>query len=573
MTILLLCIAVVLGLVVPGANIKVFPHRMLFERIDQWWLVTRLDYGPRIEARGRTSSAARPRSELTAAWTEGMVRPVSRSGVQDSYLADFMEGENATVMIAADPLTKYRVLLTVGDAEAPRGPMNIYIYDDLAVSSLETEPGEFVDVQFDVMAMGRRINVRFETEECCTFAVCGVSNFVLPGQDPVEPLRLYSAPDLDSSPRPLHGSAELGDEWALETLRTYCEFLLAMRPAEGCFSYSGYWYECAYPIRTLFAASELLGEEKYRDAALSCVDRFMAEREDDVGWGANFFGTQGCETAEATAGENTSRNLADVGSMTLALAVAAGEGDSPLRKSYLEALRQYADTVVLPAQLDSGAFPNLVFEGVEYLFPYSVATGIQAGNMAALYALTGEERYLQAATDAALFLAPRFRPDGKIIFCPHDASETKILSPDHMGPLFYILDGLLWVHRYADEATRVEIRAALDRFFLGPAIQELWANPARWFLLASTWEASKRSGLLYLITQYGALVNSEADVESMRYRVAEFLGNKSFAEWLGVLSEPGAPRSNFALVSTGFAGLGMVSLVAPEALYLDQTKD
>jgi hypothetical protein len=540
---------------------KVFEHRVLWDVMEDWRLYARYDFGS-----GEKMKGAGSRFRDMVAWSSGMVR-TGTTDHHDAYLSDFIEGEDATLLIAVEPLTRTRILLTLGDAEAPRGPISVYVYDDLVVEGLETAAGEFKDVQLEATGMGNRIYVRVEAADCRTFAVNGVGIYTLRNQKPEEIPLLYSAPSFETE-----GEATSVDgdrDRVLATLRTYADFLLALQPREGGFSYNGAWYECGYPVRMLLAASELLDQPAYRDAALTCVDRFVAERGEDGDWGSSFFGTAGCEIAMRTLAEETSRNLADTATMAMCLPLAAMLTGGDREEKYLEIARDHADRVVLPAQLDSGAFPNLLWQGVQYGYPYSVATATQAMSLAALFGATGEKSYLDAASRAALFLTRTFNEDGTVDFHPHDADTTLLLSAERFGDVFYIIEGLIWVHRYAELDTRKEIAEALDRFFLAPRMKEMWENPATWFLMGSSWETSKRSGFLYLVEQYRTTVNPGADVSAIREGLLEFLGNETRREWMGVLSEPGAPRSHFALVATGFAGLGMVSLVEPGVLFPD----
>lgn len=544
---------------------KAFEHRVLWDVMEDWRLYARYDFGSGEMMKGPGS-----RYRDMVAWSSGMTRPGTTEH-HSAYLSDYIEGEDATLLIAVEPLTQVRILLTLGDADASRGPVSIYVYDDLVIEGLETAAGEFKDVQLEVTGMGNRVYLRVEAADCRTFAVNGVGIYTLKNQRPEEIPLLHSAPSFDTEGEAI--SVDGDRDQVLATLGTYADFLLALQPREGGFSYNGDWYECGYPVRMLLAASELLDQHTYRDAALACLDRFVAERGEDGDWGSGFFGTPGCEIASKTVAEETSRNLADTATMTTCLSLAGVQVKGDRGNEYLAVARDHADRIVLPAQLESGAFPNLLWQGVRYEYPYSVATATQSMSLAALFGATGKKEYLDSASRAALFLARSVNEDGSIDFHPHDKDTTFVLTAERFGDVFYIIEGLIWVHRYADPDTRKEIAAALDRFFLGHRMTEMWENPATWFLMGSSWETSKRSGFLYLVEEYRNTVNPDADVSAIREGLLGFLGNETRREWMGVLSEPGAPRSHFALVATGFAGLGMVSLVEPAVVFPDQGQD
>lgn len=548
----------------------VSPYRIAFERMGAWRLQNRLDFGVKPRLAPHAVFLDGDGWVPSAAWTEGMVRPVDRPEHVDVYTGDFVEGEDATLVLPVEPLTAYRVVLTLGDAEAARGPVTVSVYDEPIVQGLETVPGEFVDVRFEATAMGKRIYVRVAADSCRTFAVCGAGVFVQGA--PGAPARL-APPAADGPvlpPEPEPGSAVRGSREGLDACAAY---LLRTQPHEGGFSYHGAWYECGFSVRTLLAAASTLDREDYREAALACLDRFVDEQHPGGGWGARYFGSPDCALARETREGSTSRNLADVGSMALALSVAADAETGPRRERYLRAARVYADSLVLPAQMESGAFPNLLFQGVEFRHPYTVATATQASNLAALYAVTGETRYRDAARRAARFLAERVRDDGTMEFCPHDTAGTVVLGPERMGDLFYPVEALLWVHRVAGPETREILAAALDRFFRAETTRQALLTPDSWFLETGAWELSKRAGLLYLVAVYRAEVTPVPELDPFVERLAALLEDPEQCVLMGVRAAPDLPKSDYAQVATGFAGLGLQALLDPGALFPSPPQD
>lgn len=538
-------------------------YRLPFDRMGPWRIQNRIDFGSKTRLYPKATVLDGEDWVPYAAW-RGMVRAVDRAGHADVYTGDFLEGEDATLILPAQPLTRYRVVLTLGDAEAARGPITISVYGEPIVQGLRTEAGRFTDVQFEAAAMGKRINVRITADSCRTFAVCGASIFV--EANDVKRARL-APPAPDDSVLPPARPAGTGVAGAREALDACAAFLLRTQPVEGGFSYHGAWYECGFSVRALLAAARTLGRDDYREAALACLDRFVAEQHAGGGWGARYFGSPECELARETREAAASRNLADVGSMALALSVAAAGETGPRRDRYRQAAEAYADSLVLPAQMESGAFPNLLYQGVEFRHPYTVATATQASSLSALYAITGEERYRDAARRAGLFLAERVRDDGTMEFCPHDTAGTKILGPERMGDLFYPVEALLWVHRVGDPETRTAVAAALDRFFRAPATREALLAPDPWFLRTGAWELSKRAGLLYLLADYRARVAPAPELDPFVERLAALLEDPRTCPLMGVLAEPDVPRSDYAQVATGFAGLGLQALLDPDVLF------
>jgi hypothetical protein len=486
-----------------------------------------------------------------------MVRAGSRSELNDAYLGDFVEGERADLQLAVESGTPYFVILTVGDAKEPRGPMRIVAGDRVLVDSLRTQPGEFTDLRFKTTAFGKWLTIHFEAAACRTFAVNGVALYAegAPG------VRAKNA--VPDAPFPAtRADADSLSERARRALRSEAEYILAAQPPEGGFSRNGAWYECSYPVRTLLAASRVLDEPRYKTAALACVDRFAAERLPSGGWSAHFFGSHGCPIAKATAEENRTRNLADVGSMVLALASAAEAADAERAKRYIALDRAYADSIVLPAQLASGAFPNGRFDSKDFTFPYTVATAVQAAHLSALYRLTHDARYQVAAQRAALYLAGTIQTDGSVRLHPHDKEETLLLPAESVGDLFYVIESLLWAEPILDGAAADTIRNSLDRYFRGGSLAPLWQDPRAWLHKGDVWERSKRAGILYLLEGYKGIRGGSEDLDRLIAAVFGALEDPTFAKKIGVGAEATSPENRYGLGATGFAGIGVAALAS-----------
>jgi hypothetical protein len=546
----------------PPARIQ--PHGTTWERLETWRLRVRIDFGPgeRVEP-GSEPCDARDWSPY-ASWTGGMVRPISRAETKDPYLGDFIEGETATLLVSTDPGRRYRMILTMGDAVLARGPFRITIGDRVLSDSLRTQAGEFLDLFFDVSEITPRTEIRIDAAPCGSFAANGLAVFV-EGLPPSG--KKQRTAGLPPAPPPMRADGDSLGERALRKLRAYADYLIETQPNEGGFSHNGNWYECAYPVRTLLWASQLLSEPRYAEAAFDCLDRFLAERRTDGTWAAQYFASRGCPLARGMMEEGRSRNLADVGSLALCLPLASTftEGDGKGR--LLAAARAYADAIVLPAQLPSGAFPNGRFEGVDYAFPYSVATAVQASHLAGLCLATGEERYRQASVRAGLFLAGGVEADGSVRFHPHDKAETLLLPAERVGELFYVIEGILWAHRVADPAARDTLAAALDRYFRGGSLSGLWSDPAAWLRGGNVWERSKRAGILYLLEGFASIRGESEDLRRLTLQVFGALEEPAFARTLGVGADPGTAQEQYSMAATGFAGLGVAGLGDPGTLF------
>jgi hypothetical protein len=542
-------------------DVRIERHRTRWERVETWRLRYRVDFGPeeRVEPRSETCDAMDWNPH--AVWSGGMVRIGSRSGLSDAYLGDFVEGERANLALAVESGTPYFVILTLGDAKVARGPVRIQVDDRVLADSLVTGPGEFMDVRFKTTGFGKWMTIRFESAPCRTFAVNGVALYAEGAPTgagrrnaPVDP--------------PLPATRTDGDSLnvrARRALGAEADYLMSAQPPEGGFSRNGAWYETSFPVRALLAAARVLDETRYKTAALAAVDRFVAEKLPGGGWSAHFFGTHGCPVADSTVTENRTRNLADVGSMALALAVAAADADPERSKHYVALDRSYSDSIVLPAQLASGAFPNGRFDGKNFTFPYTVATAVQAAHLSALYRNTHDTRYQESAERAALFLARSIERDGSVRLYPHDKEATLLLPAESVGDLFYVVESLLWVHPIASPAAADTIAGALDRYFRGGSLASLWQDPRAWLQKGDVWERSKRAGILYLLEGYRSLRGGSEDLDRLIAAVFGALENPAFAKKIGVGAEATSPESRYGLGATGFAAIGVAALLAVDS--------
>ncbi|HET9234690.1 MAG TPA: hypothetical protein VFP10_11170, partial [Candidatus Eisenbacteria bacterium] len=334
-----------------------------------------VDFGPSQGLAPGAISCDAEKAIRYATWRKGMVRAIRRASGHDPLTCDFIEGEDALLVLATDSTaTVVRCVLTLGDPDAPRGPVRILVENRDIVPPVSTRAGEHVDVAFLAVPFRGRIEIRLVAGECGSFAVnaAGVyapytrALYELPGVYAFDPLGIDLAQSLRER----------------QALAQYAEYLMSQRPKEGCFSYAGHWYESSYVIRSLLVAARLLGKETYRDAALACLDRFVDEQRKDGGWASQYFGHGNCGLARETRDRGVSRNLADVGTMVLALSAAIPQAEPARRAAYLRAAMAFADSMLLPNQYSAGALPNLQFLEKTYRHPYSVATGVNAANLA-----------------------------------------------------------------------------------------------------------------------------------------------------------------------------------------------
>jgi hypothetical protein len=503
------------------------------------------------------------------AWLGGMVRTAYRNPAVGPLFADLIEGSDASFLLGVAPADRYRVRIAVGDPEVERGPLDVRVNGVMAAEKLAVAAGSFADVMADVPARDGKIRIDFRSARCGTLSVAGIALYAPTGSPGTgsNPLRPLFAPEASPGTQPPFRSRDAAAlAAARDRLRAYCDYLLANRPEEGCFAYSGNWYESSFPARALLAGARMLGEPRYASEVFECLDRFVEEQHEDGQWGAQYFGERGCELARQTVLRAESANLADVGTLALCLAVGAAQADPARRERYLQSARRYADRIVLPNQTPAGAFPNLRFEGREYRYPYTVATGVQAAHLSALYAVTGDVRYRTAAEKAGLFLAKACREDGKVAFFDYRHDTPVALDPSDLGNFFYMMEGILWSHQVARPQVAQILRDALDRYFLGPRGLQTWMSQDVWWYPTKPWEESKRAGLLYLLALYRESTQESERVDPFLGRILGAFLDTAYTDQYAIQGDPSAPRGRFALTSTGMAGLGMASLVRAAAV-------
>src|SRR5262245_11935141 len=242
------------------SDVHVYPHRPDASP-QEWPLLYQVDFGPEgseLCPGAIAFDGSKPIRYVT--WKRGMVRAVSRATVEDLTTRDFIEGEDAVLVLATDTTaTPVRCVLTFGDAAQSRGPVRILIDDHSAGPEITTRAGEFTDVAFMIVPSQARIEIHLAGEGCASFALCAASIYAPAAR------KLFELPGVWTQPSPDTSEAPRID--ARYALRSYTDYLLAERPIEGCYAYSGNWYESAYALRALLVAAELLRTPAYRAGA------------------------------------------------------------------------------------------------------------------------------------------------------------------------------------------------------------------------------------------------------------------------------------------------------------------
>lgn len=548
------------GIPVPNVPTPV-PPKVLDDGRTQLALI---DFGPWGQPAPWRVAFGTGRRDRYWGWSGGMVRQKTRKlSVSGPLLCDFVEGEDASFLMIVEPRTdSYRMDVHLGDPDMARGPVDILVNGRPVATGIVTAAGESRRVTLEAQPDAEgRIALRLAARECGSWAL-QAADLWGPRGARFEPL--FANLETRSVVPPIDSLTIRRRHDALQVLSDYCDFLLEWRPSDGGFSEAGAWYQNAYPVRTLLAGGLLLDRPEFKEAAFAVLDRFCNEQRPTGGWYSSYFGKDGCGLASRP--DTSSSNLADIGTMSLCLALAAPHADPARSARYLEAARRYADDVVLPAQAPEGWFPNGLYMGRDHAHPYSVATACQAGSLAALGAVTGELRYLEAAERAGLWLADSFRDDGTVVFAPHDTSRVKLLEPTEFGDVFYLVEGLAWAERYAlDSRSRVLIRRALDRYLMGPRGLRSSTLQGYWFRPKNAWSDSKMGGVLFVLARHAA-EQPDPLLNEWGMRAFSWLADPGLSRRIGVLAPPPGLNGDYALAATGFAGIGVAAFHDPDIL-------
>ncbi|HEX7878939.1 MAG TPA: hypothetical protein VF720_05985 [Candidatus Eisenbacteria bacterium] len=521
------------------------------------------DFGPDEQPAGRRIAFGTRSRNVAYGWEGGMVRQITRRiAISGPYLCDFVEGEDSRFVIAVDPPDAvYQVQLTLGDPDSARGPIDILAGDEVVLDDVSTTPGQPIEAVFESRAVAGRLSFRLRGEGCRAWAVVGAAVY---GPKEARLTELYPISETRSLVPPPDSLSRVSRSEAPQVLRRYIDFLLAWAPAEGGFSYAGAWYQNAYPLRTLLAGSVLLDEPEYKEISFAVIDRFVATQRPDGRWLSNYFGKPGCQLSATN--DTLSSNLADIGSMTLAVGLAVPLADKERQDRWLAALTRYADNVVLPVQRPDGAFPNLRYEGRVFNHPYSVATATQAASLAVLGALTGEARYLEASEKAALWLANGIRTEGQVSFAPHDTSIVKIVQPSSFGDVFYIVEALTWAGKYAPHReAQVTMRRALRNYFYGEGGLRAVSREGYWWSSRSLWSDSKMGGIPYVLLRHEE-GRASGDVAKMVANQLSWMADPGLSQRMGIQSPPASRNGEYGLVATGFAGISVAAMIDPDVL-------
>jgi hypothetical protein len=530
--------------------------------------VYKIDFGPKETcAKGYIPVEARSQDPRFM-WKGKAIGVRDRGGVSDMVNRDLVHGDRGEFMVGLDN-GEYEVEITFGDKDFPHGPFDVFAQDKLAVKRLRTPKGEFITKTFNAKVTDERLRVKImPQEEAPNFAV---TSMIVRGPKQMKEHSLYS----EAPPKTIPTVAELaskGKPDPKETLKAYCNWLLAHQTEEGFFNQnSSEWYRSSYPIRTLLAGYDIFGDKKYIDAVKVVLDKLVSEQLPNGAWSSGF---QNKPVAKRTPEEiekamNATTNTADVGSISTCLAVAYPYVDEGRKKVYRDALKRFADDYAGQWQQSSGGFTNARWKGKDMTVPYSVATGTQGMSFCALYSITGDEKYLKVSERAANFLLDNWQEDGRPIHHHHEFDKSSVQKVTSFGDIYYYHEAILWVWNWTkNEALKDKIRRVYGWHVKGAQGLLQARENGVWWPVADTWTNSKAAAMPLVFIEYDRSMAKDAAVHEAVQRCEAFLCTPEFAKRIGVMVEPEMPWGEFSMAATGFGGLTVAELTEPGVIYL-----
>jgi hypothetical protein len=383
---------------------------------------------------------------------------------------------------------------------------------------------------------------------------------------------------------------------AKEALRVYADWLLSQKisdpfPFFRCEQrgeQKAEWYMITYPLRTLMLASDLLGDEAYREAAFTFLDTYCDEQLPNGGFTSNFRQRPTTELARQEFLEivRTGKvNVADNGSNVLALVQGAMGATGERKDRYLNAARKWFDEWVYIWALPEGGYGNGIWQGHKLNAPYSCAISTVTAALSAFALATGETEYVKHAERAIAFHCEHWLPGG----CPVNLNCYPLPSKSEMrdyGHSFYLLEGMCWTHFASkNEEVRATIEDRLTQWIFGErGILSQWVGS--WFYfqwnpypneegglnesrlgLRPGWEFAKSNGILHALSYYRNHIKDDAKLREICELGTRYLAHPLKARMSGVVSDPDESYGMFAVQATGFAGLSLAEAIQTDAVF------
>ena len=386
-----------------------------------------------------------------------------------------------------------------------------------------------------------------------------------------------------------------GSEDSCGMLQNICDWLMKSKLPDGFIGDFGtegrLWYTSSYPIRTLLAGYDFFGNREYLDTVIQLLDLLVSEQMPEGSFTQVYRGIPteklSAEELEETRKHNW-MNLADVGSMVTALAMACFYVTGERQTRYVNAVRRYLDEWAMRFRQPSGGFTNgWIFFMDEKI--YSVSTATTALACAIFYQVTKEEKYLKVAEDAALYLADNWHEDGRIL--NHVFQKTYPGYDNHQGVNefgdgFYSLEAIIALLNVSErKEVKEKLFAGLRKYIFGSQGLLAIKGDQPWWDLQNCWHNSKSAGNPILLFDFLRLGDEYGMTEEEREQLIKefktckkFISTPKYARILGVMCDDPDKQCPFvkhsieswtgcAVAAGGFAGIALAHMTRPGVIF------
>lgn len=503
--------------------------------------------------------------------------------MEDPLLEGYLRGARANELVIGLPDGAYRITLAAHDPAKAHGPFSVTADGTPLFEQVRTSPNAPWRGSADLRVRGGVLRLGFVPGPGADFIVNALE---IQGPESAE-LRpvCASAPSVSVPSRaelPAAGEAE-----ARQALRAVCDWLLEHRRGDGYLGDTDdNWYTASMPVRALLAGFDILGDTRYRDAALRVMDLFVGEQ---MPSGAFCGVYRGKPTAALSPAEvehlavHARQPMSDIGSVVCAVAVASRYADRARSAGYVDSLRKFCDGWAIRFQEPSGAFTDGPW-GKDWLTTtYSCATAIEAAVFALAAAVTGDKAYARVAVKAIDYLLHDWREDGRMLGrAPHwevHGRRPFVMETLYFGDLWYYDDGFITTARHCgDAAARARIEAGIGWRVFGEAGLLAALGGKAWWPIQDIWNNAKSVGMVQTLLYARAIGRREAELEGALASMRSFLCNPEYARRVGVMADDRErPVAKFGYQtwtgmdrqSAGFAGMTLAEMLKPGVLYLD----
>ena len=381
-----------------------------------------------------------------------------------------------------------------------------------------------------------------------------------------------------------------------KALHEICEWLMRNRHPDGFIgdyeTCGRLWYTASYPIRSLLAGYDILGQQEYLDATICMLDLFVAEQMPEGSFTQSYRGIATEELSEEkleAVRQGNWMNLADVGSAVAALAMACYYVKGERLERYVAAVKKYLDQWALPFQKPSGGFTNGWIKRMDAKI-YSVSTATTTLACILFYNFTKDEKYLTVAEKAALYMADKWHADGRLwnsIFDTTYPGHDHYQDVEYFGDGFYTLEAIQAVlNTTKTESVKKTLFEVLHKYIFGEAgLLARKGEKAWWSLETNCWHLSKSAGIPMVFCDYLRFGEDFRVSDKEKRLVTEasescnkFIATPQFSWLLGVMCDEPEQEYPFArhsiqcwngcaAAATGIVGVALAHMIKPGMIF------